>query len=124
MSISKSEYFPYSLYGRICITVPSRSEKTGVPGFAPQSMAVSLLLISLLLTAAAFGSYRVAQEGRAFRRAAPQGGITTAFDFSESTSPDDESDRFLCTIRNERFAQEFARLNSKHICTTSGPSAR
>jgi len=86
-------------------------------------MAVSLLLISLLLTAAAFGSYRVAQEGRAFRRAAPQGGITTAFDFSESTSPDDESERFLCTIRNERFAQEFASLNSKHICTASGPSA-
>jgi hypothetical protein len=78
-------------------------------------LAVSLLLLSLLLAAVAFGCYRSAQEGHEYLRASPQGGITTAFDFSDGAEMADESARFLCTIRNERFAQEFTKLNFDHI---------
>jgi hypothetical protein len=80
-----------------------------------QPLAISLLLLSLLLAAVTFGCYRSAQEGCEYLHASPQGGITTAFDFSDGAEMTDESARFLCTIRNERFAQEFANLNFDHI---------
>jgi len=86
-------------------------------------IAASLLLLSLLLAVAAIGGYRLARDGREYMRAAPQSGITSAFDFGESTRPNGESDRFLCTIRNERFAQEFAKLNSERIYVPNSPIA-
>jgi hypothetical protein len=97
----------------------------GAFALLPRSLpgAASLLLLSLLLVLAAFGAGRQAREAREYLRAAPQGGITTAFDFGESTRPGGDSDRFLCTIRNKSFAQEFAKLNSKRILAQGGPPA-
>ena len=47
-------------------------------------------------------------------RVPPQSEVTLAFDFSDDAAPVFESARFVCTMRNDRFANAFRALNIEY----------
>jgi hypothetical protein len=56
-------------------------------------------------------------------RVAPPTEMTTAFDFSDDIAPAFEPPRFVCTMRNERFAKDFITLNRQLEYRADSPSA-
>lgn len=57
-------------------------------------------------------------------RVAPQGEVGRAFDFSDDVAPAFEPPRFVCTIRDGRFAAAFAALNAERVYRPESPRAR
>jgi hypothetical protein len=62
------------------------------------------------------------QETERFR-VPPQSEVTMAFDFSDDTAPVFESARFVCTMRNDRFANAFRALNIEREWLAKSPEA-
>ena len=56
-------------------------------------------------------------------RVPPLSPVTKAFDFSDDTAPAFESARFVCTVRNERFADLFGALNRDRAWHPHSPAA-
>lgn len=56
-------------------------------------------------------------------RVAPPTEMTKAFDFSDNIAPAFESPRFICTMRDERFAEAFSTLNRQFEYRSGSPSA-
>lgn len=56
-------------------------------------------------------------------RVPPQSDVTKAFDYSDDTAPAFESARFICTMRNDRFANAFRVLNIDREWLAKSPEA-
>lgn len=59
----------------------------------------------------AWGQARVVWRQTERFRVPPQSDVTLAFDFSDDAAPVFEAARFVCTMRNDRFANAFRALN-------------
>jgi hypothetical protein len=57
-------------------------------------------------------------------RVPPPSDVSTAFDFSDDVAAAFEPPRFVCTLRNARFAQAFELLNHAHEWVAHSPQAR
>ena len=71
----------------------------------------------------AWAQARAVWQETARFRVPPQSDVTMAFDFSDDTAPAFESARFVCTIRNERFATAFRALNLDREWLAKSPEA-
>ncbi|RZL88286.1 MAG: hypothetical protein EOP82_23930 [Variovorax sp.] len=56
-------------------------------------------------------------------RVPPQSDITEAFDFSDDVAAVFEPPRFICTVRDARFAEAFAALNRERRWVAHSPAA-
>jgi hypothetical protein len=72
---------------------------------------VSLGLLALFSAVMTKGMFGLMRDGTEKIRAEKQSGMTLAFDFSDRIASPFESVRFICTMRNEKFAKAFMELN-------------
>lgn len=68
--------------------------------------------------------WRMAWRDSEYRRVSPQTDMTSAFDFSDDLSSAFESARFVCTVRDARFAESLARLNADRLWVATSPEAQ
>jgi hypothetical protein len=83
----------------------------------------------LLAIGAAFGAlarfqWRHVWEETEHLRVPPQSDVSRAFDFSDDMAPSFEPPRFVCTVRDARFAAAFEALNGQHAWVADSPAAR
>jgi hypothetical protein len=83
----------------------------------------------LLALAAVFGSFarlqgRQAWQATSYLRIPAQSEVTRAFDFSDNVASAFEPPRFVCTVRDARFAAALRALNLEREWKRDSPSAR
>lgn len=74
-------------------------------------VAVIFMALAAFFAVIAWSQRRHVWRATEHLRVAPPTEMTTAFDFSDDIAPAFESPRFVCTMRNERFAKDFITLN-------------
>lgn len=85
--------------------------------------------LTMLPIAAVFGAIAWFMRGHVWRETAhlrvpPQTDVTKAFDFSDDVAPAFESPRFVCTVRDARFAAAFQALNRPREWVAGSEAAR
>jgi hypothetical protein len=83
----------------------------------------------VMLAVAGFGAIawfqrRHVWQETAYLRVPPQSDVTQAFDFSDDIAPAFESPRFVCTVRDARFASAFEALNRPREWVADSAAAR
>jgi hypothetical protein len=87
-------------------------------------IGVSLPLgLSLLLAWAARHQFRLGWHATGYRRLPPTSDITLAFDFSDDIADPFEPPRFVCAVRDARFAAAFESLNRDRSWSADSPGA-
>ena len=71
----------------------------------------------------AWGQGRAVWEQTDYLRVPPQTDVTKAFDFSDDSASTFEAARFICTMRNDRFANAFRILNIDREWLPNSPEA-
>ena len=86
--------------------------------------AITLLPIAAVFVAIAWYQRRHVWRATEHLRVAPQSEVSRAFDFSDDMAPAFEPPRFVCTVRDARFAAAFEALNGRHAWVAHSPEAR
>jgi hypothetical protein len=81
------------------------------------------LVLCLVLAWAARHQLRLGWRATGYRRLPPASDVTRAFDFSDDIAQPFEPPRFICTVRDARFAAAFSALNRDREWSAASPAA-